>query len=359
MSCLSSRTAKVFDVVFGQNDGAQIVSEPSQRRWRKTGRRAPPMGEHFEVGGRYLLLHRSGAGSPAVVFLPGAGLIGLDYLNIHNEVSRFTTSVLYDRAGTGWSDDGRLPRTADEVTDELRSVLSAAQIPPPYLLVGHSLGGAYARRYAQSCPDNVAAILLLDPAHEDYYNFVQAPKLKLTDQFRQGLVLFRAFLNIRKFYRPMFERMFRQWPDPVRQLLVDYHLRSWRKSLQEMRNLRTEIFDELRRGQNPQKIPLIVLTAMGIDPFMAPFMPEPYLRTINAAKIGLYMALANSVTHGENRVLEDAGHSTIHTDRPDAVVMAIRDLVDRARTSEPSKGCRSAFNVGAAPCPKANVRRDD
>ena len=98
------------------------------------------------------------------MFLPGAGLIGLDYLNIHNEVSRFTTSVLYDRAGTGWSDDGRLPRTADEVTDELRSVLSAAQIPPPYLLVGHSLGGAYARRYAQSCPDNVAAILLLDPA---------------------------------------------------------------------------------------------------------------------------------------------------------------------------------------------------
>ena len=157
----------------------------------------------------------------------------------------------------------------------------------------------------------------------------------------------------------MFERMFRQWPDPVRQLLVDYHLRSWRKSLQEMRNLRTEIFDELRRGQNPQKIPLIVLTAMGIDPFMAAFMPEPYLRTINAAKIGLYMALANSVTHGENRVLEDAGHSTIHTDRPDAVVMAICDLVDRARTSEPSKGCRSAFNVGAAPCPKANVRRDD
>jgi hypothetical protein len=52
--------------------------------------------------------------------------------------------------------------------------------------------------------------------------------------------------------------------------------------------------------------PLIVLTAMGIDPFMAAFAPEPYLRKVNAGKLCLYTALANSVAHGENRVLEDA-----------------------------------------------------
>ena len=74
-------------------------------------------------------------------------------------------------------------------------------------------------------------------------------------------------------------------------------------------------------------VPLIVLTAMGLDPFMAAFMPEPFLREVNEGKRVMYTALAESVPRGENRVLENAGHTTIHTDRPDAVVQAIRDLL--------------------------------
>ena len=54
------------------------------------------------------------------------------------------------------------------MTDELRELLRAAGVPAPYVLAGHSLGGLYARHYAQRFPDEVAALLLLDPAHEDY-----------------------------------------------------------------------------------------------------------------------------------------------------------------------------------------------
>ncbi len=286
---------------------------------------SPPFGRRYDVAGRHLLLHCAGAGGPAVVFLPGAGLIGLDYLNIHDEVSRLTTSVLYDRSGTGWSDEVALPRTAAEVADELRSLLSVAQVPSPYVLVGHSLGGAYARRYAQRFPDEVAGLLLLDPTHEGY---AAMPKQKLLTQIHQGLALLRAFLNLKKFYRPMFERMFSRWPDGVRQLLVEYHLRSWRKTLQEGKNLHGEILDEIRHGGEMPDAPLIVLTAMGIDPFMAAFTAEPFLREINIRKRAFYTEFANSVPRGENRLLEDAGHSTIHTDRPDAVVKAIRDLLE-------------------------------
>ena len=55
------------------------------------------------------------------------------------------------------------------------------------------------------------------------------------------------------------------------------------------------------------------------------------MRALNAGKVGLYDALAASVTLGENRLLPDAGHSTLHTDRPDAVIAAIRDLIERTR----------------------------
>ena len=105
---------------------------------------------------------------PVVVFLPGGGMFGLGYFNIHTLVSELTTSVVYDRAGTGWSDPIPLPRSAAEVAEELRTLLLTADLPGPYLFVAHSLGGLYARRFAQLFPADVAGFLLLDPAHEDY-----------------------------------------------------------------------------------------------------------------------------------------------------------------------------------------------
>ena len=188
----------------------------------------PPLGRGYLAAGRELALHRAGAGGPAVVFLPGAGLIGLDYLNVHEAISRRTTSVLYDRAGTGWSQAAALPRSAAEVAGELRDLLRAAGVTPPYVLVGHSLGGAYARRYAQLFPGEVAGLVLLDPAHEGYLS--GSPRQNLVDQVRMIAALLGAAFNIKGFYRPMFERMFALWPASLRAILADYHVRSWRRT---------------------------------------------------------------------------------------------------------------------------------
>ncbi len=294
---------------------------------------APPVGRLYDVSGRHLALHRSGSGEPAVVFLPGAGMIGLDFLNIHDQVSQFTTSVLYDRAGTGWSDQVALPRTATEVTDELRSLLHEAGVPAPYLLVGHSLGGAYAQRYAQRFPDEVAGLLLLEPAHEDFD--AHLPKQTTLDQLRGILATLRLLLHYKTFYRGMFGRMFASWPQEVREPLIDWHLRSLRKTFQEWpasdRTGKGRLMTELRNGGNTPDVPLIVLCAMGIDPSMAAIMSESYLRKLNDGKRVLYTALAESVPRGEYREVENAGHDTIHTDRPDAVMRAIRDLIDSIR----------------------------
>ncbi|MGO9462553.1 MAG: alpha/beta fold hydrolase [Isosphaeraceae bacterium] len=135
--------------------------------------------------------------------MPGAGLIGLHYWNIHDQVSHFTTSVLYDRAGTGWSDYVDLPRSAAEVTDELRSLLHVALVPAPYLLVGHSLGGFYVRRYAQRFPDEVAGLLFLDPAHEDYP--AHAPTQTRLGTLQTAVSLVRVLVQFKRFCRRRFE----------------------------------------------------------------------------------------------------------------------------------------------------------
>lgn len=291
----------------------------------------PLIGRLYEVGGRRLALHREGEGGPSVVVLPGAGLIGLDFLNIHEQVRGFATSVLYDRGGTGWSDPLRLPRSAADAATELRDLLRAADVPRPYILVAHSLGGAYARRFSQLYAGEVAGVVYLDPAHEGY---AAMPPRPFFEQLRMGLAALPALLNARRFYRPLFSSMYRTWPDGLRDTLVEYHLRHWRRTLQEAANLNSEVLPEIAAGGAAPGQPTIVLTSMGIDPFMAPFMSEATLRELNVQKAAFYAAFSALAPRGENRLLPDAGHSTLHTDRPDAVVQAIRDLIDWSRPSQ-------------------------
>lgn len=119
-------TEPVFPSWPGRTVGLDLDAGSGSHYRGMTTSLNPPAGRHYEVQGRRLFLHKSGSGGPAVVFLPGAGAFGLDYLNLHERVAGFTTCVLYDRAGTGWSDPVELPRTAAEVATELRESATAS-----------------------------------------------------------------------------------------------------------------------------------------------------------------------------------------------------------------------------------------
>ncbi|GGU61099.1 hypothetical protein GCM10010211_27490 [Streptomyces albospinus] len=291
----------------------------------------PPLGRRYEVApGRRLMLHRSGTGGPTVVFLPGAGLIGLDYLNTHDKVAELTTSVLYDRAGTGWSSPAGLPRTAAEVVGELHDLLRTAAVPGPYVLVGHSLGGAYARHFAQHFPDEVAGVLLLDPFHEDIYDHAPREVREKLDRMTGQEEPPEATQEQLDTARTQITPLFAAWPDTVREQLVDYHLTAWRTGLREGRNIYDEVAYELRDAPGLPDVPLIVLSATGYDATQAQLWSEESLRDINKGKCALHAQLTASVPRGTHRVLDDAGHGFLHEERPDAVLRAISDLLSQA-----------------------------
>ncbi|NUP77239.1 MAG: alpha/beta hydrolase [Nonomuraea sp.] len=272
------------------------------------------------------MLHRSGDGDPAVVFLPGAGAVGLDYLNVHDRVAELTTSVLYDRAGTGWSDPVDLPRTAAEVTGELRETLRAADVPGPYVLAGHSMGGAYARHFARLFPGDVAGLLLLDPFHEDMAARAPQQARDMLEQMKNPDLPepTREQLDAS---RPAVARLLAKWPDDVRDALVEHHLAAWRTGWEEGRNLYDEVSEEFRSAPPAPDVPVIVLSAMGEDATQSQLWPEDVLREINAGKLALHAELAASFPRGEHRVLDDAGHGWLHEDRQDAVLQAVADLL--------------------------------
>jgi pimeloyl-ACP methyl ester carboxylesterase len=127
----------------------------------------PAPGRMVDVGGHRLHLRCSGSGSPAVIFDAALGASSLSWSLVQPEVARLTRACSYDRAGFGWSDAGPRPRTAGRAADELHELLRRGGVPPPYLLVGHSFGGLVMRIFAARNHDEVAGLVLVDPAHPE------------------------------------------------------------------------------------------------------------------------------------------------------------------------------------------------
>lgn len=133
----------------------------------RDARRYPPPGQLVNIGGRHLHLWRAGTGTPAVIIVPALGAPGVQWRAVQQELAPDTSVYVYDRAGLGWSDPGPWPRTAERMADELHQLLAAAAVPPPYLLVGHSVGGIIARRFAARHPGLLAGMVLVDSSHEN------------------------------------------------------------------------------------------------------------------------------------------------------------------------------------------------
>jgi pimeloyl-ACP methyl ester carboxylesterase len=129
-----------------------------------------------------------GSGDPPVIFDAALGASSLSWTYVAREVASFTRACAYDRAGFGWSEAGPLPRTAERIADELRRLMAAAGIAPPFVVVGHSFGGLVARILASRHPGEVAGLVLLDPAHpEDWLD----PTTDDQERLRRGVVLCR------------------------------------------------------------------------------------------------------------------------------------------------------------------------
>ena len=123
-----------------------------------------PPGQLIDVGTHRLHLHCVGQGLPTVVFDAALGGSSLSWTLVHPAVARFTRACTYDRAGFGWSDAGPLPRTAGRIADELHQLLRRGEVPGPYVLVGHSYGGLVMRLMAARHKEDVAGLVLIEPA---------------------------------------------------------------------------------------------------------------------------------------------------------------------------------------------------
>lgn len=122
----------------------------------------PPPGELVDVGGHRLHIKCTGTGSPTVVIDAGQGDWSTSWGDVQQEVAKTTRICTYDRAGLGWSEPGPLPRDAAQFAKELHTLLQNASVPGPYVMVGHSLGGASVRVFVQDYESEVVGVVLIE-----------------------------------------------------------------------------------------------------------------------------------------------------------------------------------------------------
>ena len=229
----------------------------------------------------------AGTGAPTVVFEAGLGKGKEDWKAVFNGVAAQTRAIAYDRAGYGKSESSIEPREGQQIVQELRALLTAENLPPPYVLVGHSLGGTIVKLFARTHPEEVAGVVLVDARHAD-----------LARQCRQVGVL-------RLFYEPP-------------QLLF---LMSRAAARKELKAAPVTMRQARRAGPFPT-IPLIVVTHLKAS--------THWPRALGKVWVAGQHHMMKMSALGRIKVCADSGHN-VHRDQPDVVVQAILNVVNAVR----------------------------
>ena len=287
--------------------------------------RFPPPGRLVDIGGRRLHLVEMGNGSPAVVIIPALADNVLQWLPVAEEVASETHACAYDRAEVGWSDPpARQRRTFDGMADDLYALLRVAGILPPYVLVGHSIGGVIARRFYVRHPGLVAGMVLVESSHED-----QGRRIAAVDwRFGPGMLVEVAarrqarVLGVRRLAASL--GLMRRFDAMVAREAPPEYARADRAILLSAKQRRASVRELLMAarmtGQPPQlgSVPLAVVTRArrpGAEPAVWAQLQDELA------------ALSSDSVHVH---AEHGGHY-LQFDEPDLVTQAIQDLVRRCR----------------------------
>jgi pimeloyl-ACP methyl ester carboxylesterase len=304
--------AAIVPCALGLGWAYQAVSEIRDRCTIK------PSGRMIELDGCLLHINSSSAGKPAVVLETGLGGMSSGWGWIQPEAAKFSHVVSYDRPGLGWSEAAPSPKTARNVAIRLRNLLRKSEVPPPYVLVGHSMGGLLIRVFADLYSDEVAGMVLVDASHPDQNRRSEAIDIHMRSGFRilkaAPILAGSGYVRLTSF--------FNSWADglPARQAMeAEAFLTSYRhlKTTRDESMAWETVCAEVRATRGLGNKPLAVVSACKD---ILPGHPE------------LQRELTSISSNSTHFHIKGADHVTLVTHRKHAmsVVEAIRHVVEMA-----------------------------
>jgi pimeloyl-ACP methyl ester carboxylesterase len=295
------------------------ISEARDRRFN------PLEGRLLDVGGRKMHIDCTGGGSPTVILDSGLGDSYLSWRKVQPQIAKFTRVCSYDRAGLGYSESSAQPRTSKVIAEELHALLQAVSVSPPYVIVGHSMGGYDVRVYTSLYRNEIVGMVLVDASHPDQENRFP-PELKNMEGSWHREAQFVA--STMPFGIPRLLGLCEN--DPVTRA-ADCNWHSAREQLAEISAFPESAAETANTG-SLSDLPLAVLSHDPDKP--SSDLPPELAKPTNEAWEKMQEELAHLSTRGTQTVAKNSAHY-IQIDRPDVVIDAVRNVVEQARQAQP------------------------
>jgi pimeloyl-ACP methyl ester carboxylesterase len=275
-------------------------------------------------------------GTGDITIVVDTSLGGVEGYLLINELAKLTRVCIYDRSGYGWSNISFKPRTSQQIVSELHELLTIAQIPPPYILVGDSFGSYNMRLYAHQYPESVEGLVLTDGLHEDSMLSlpVNVGLLKLFFTLSFGFVSIGAALGIVRICGDLgiFELIkpaLKKFPAIDRQHVKRsfYVAHHWLTMAQEMWYLDTS-GRQLTAANNLGDLPLVSIKS---QTFLRPLLGIKFLSLPDADRVRdrIHLALLKLSTQSQQISASNSSHF-VWIDRPDLIIQAVRTILDRS-----------------------------
>jgi pimeloyl-ACP methyl ester carboxylesterase len=282
--------------------------------------------------GRRLNLFCQGSGGPVVILESGVGSAAWSWRMVQAAMARSSKVCSYDRSGYGLSPATGTPRTAGAEADDLAQLLERAHLPGPYVLVGHSMAGYILRLYAGRHPERVAGLVLVDPSSErQNARFIAAvpqaaPVIGKVEDAARNCIAQGSGPDC---------GAIEPQSNPPAQWLDAWRAADPARLLTRARE--TAAFQNESSGQviaerRPLPIPLILLTRGRLETFQLPGITAD--QAILVGQVWRQMQLESLAwfMDPQLRVVDGTSHP-IQTDRPQAVIDAVREMTDGVRNA--------------------------
>lgn len=291
-------------------------------------RRSFPMpGQLVDMGAYKMHIVCMGSGSPTVILDSGLGDSYISWRKVQPQIAQFARVCSYDRAGLGYSDFNLHARSSRAIAQELHALLQRADISPPYILCGHSMGGFDVRLYASLYRGEVAGIVLIDSAHpEQQKRFPPAVNDLDASDLRQ-----QEFLAaVTPFGIP---RLLGFCGRDIETRAAECNFKNAWEIVFEEKALPESAAQTAATGSLGD-LPLAVLSRDPDSP--QPDLPEDLVKPFNDVWAQMQDELARLSTRSTHVVARNSGHY-IQLDRPDLVIEAVRAIVQQVSGSSDNK----------------------
>lgn len=290
--------------------------------------RYSPPGELVIVNERQMHIHCQGEGSPTVILDAGQGGWSITWSELMPQLSESTRVCAYDRAGYGWSDAAADERSPQALAHDLAALLDTAGTEAPYVLVAFSAAALPARLLAAQHPNEVAGMVLIDPATEFDNELLGEELLR---QQRSAVGMFQSFgtaarLGIVRFLDPREMAPYAPFisQDPAEPEIYYSFVsepRWWRTSQKEFAaRLDDEALADVRVNGALPDIPVLIIGAEH-----GAGNPE-----LDQARVQVLEELASRSSQGRFVLAEGSSHEVLR-DRPGLVTEAIVEVVEAVR----------------------------